>query len=63
MTTIDIDQDRLPTTESIMNNPTVSYFVKNALREAKHRDDLDALRDAELVAAILQRDYREAHSA
>jgi hypothetical protein len=45
----------LPSTETILASPCTSYWLKDAIRAALSRDCLDALRDAETLAAILKR--------
>ena len=39
---------------TILNDPSASYWLKNALRSATRRDIVDALNDAETLLAILQ---------
>jgi len=39
---------------TILNDPSASYLLKNALRSATRRDIVDALNDAETLLAILQ---------
>ena len=38
----------------ILNDPSASYWLKDALRSATRRDIVDALNDAEALLAILQ---------
>jgi hypothetical protein len=42
-----------PTINEVLNNPCTSYWLKDAIRTAFNRDILDALRDAELLAKLL----------
>jgi hypothetical protein len=39
---------------TILNDPSASYWLKDALRSALRRDIVDALNDAEALLAILQ---------
>ena len=39
--------------EAILQSPTVSFWVKDALQSALKRDPVDAANDAEMLAAIL----------
>ena len=39
--------------EAILQSPTVSFLVKDALQSALKRDPVDAANDAEMLAAIL----------
>ena len=43
----------LPTPESILASPIASFWLKNALTTALDRDPVDAVMDAELLAAVL----------
>lgn len=49
----------LPTIEELLNAPHVSFWLKNALREALKRDPVDAVKDAELLVLTLQRNVEE----
>jgi hypothetical protein len=42
-----------PSCKAILNDPSASYWLKNALRAALDRDPVDAARDAEILAAAL----------
>ena len=44
----------LPTIPEVLADPSASYWLKDALRSATHRDIIDALNDAEALLAILQ---------
>jgi hypothetical protein len=41
------------TPENILNDPSASDWLKNALRSALNRDVLDAERDAEILFKVL----------
>jgi hypothetical protein len=43
-----------PKIAEILNDPTTSYWLSDALRSALNRDCLDAARDAELLAQVLK---------
>lgn len=43
----------------ILNDPSVSFWVKSAFRESVKRDPVDALRDAELLTVMLAENLRE----
>jgi hypothetical protein len=47
----------VPTRNEVMTSRSASYWLKNALHDAQGRDLLDALRDAEILAAILRREF------
>ena len=38
---------------ALLNDPSVSYWLKEQIRASKERDILDALCDAELLVAVL----------
>lgn len=42
-----------PSPDGLLNDPAVSYWLKDVLRSALARDPVDAARDAELLAAVL----------
>ena len=46
-------QQAPPTPESILASPVASYWLKDALTSALGRDPVDAVMDAELLAAVL----------
>lgn len=46
-------QPAVPDVESILNDPSASFWLKDALRSALQRDPVDAARDAEVLAAVL----------
>jgi hypothetical protein len=46
-------QSAAPDLDAILNNPSASLWLKDALRSALQRDPVDAARDAELLAVVL----------
>lgn len=40
--------------EEILNDPTVSFWLKRAIKELLNRDCVDALRDAEILVQIMK---------
>lgn len=40
--------------EQVMADPSASYWLKEALRDALDRDPVDAARDAELLSRLLE---------
>lgn len=49
------DYSNLPSDAELLANPCVSYWLKNAIRDASNRDVVDAANDAELLYAVLIR--------
>ncbi len=47
-------------TNEILDSPDASYWLKNAIRTALHRDIVDAARDAETLSKILTNRMNEA---
>jgi hypothetical protein len=45
----------LPTLQQVLDSPSTSNWLKNALRSAIQRDCVDAANDAEVLAALLRR--------
>lgn len=43
----------MPTADEILNDPSASHWLQNALRQALDRDPVDAANDAEILAAVL----------
>jgi len=43
--------------ESIFSDPSTSYWLRQQIKDSEERDILDALKDAELLAAILQKRF------
>lgn len=48
----------LPIPQELLSDPSVSDWLKSALRDALHRDPVDAVNDAELLAAVLDERLR-----
>lgn len=46
-------QPTAPDVDAILNDPSASFWLKDALRTALQRDPVDAAHDAELLAAVL----------
>lgn len=46
-------QPSTPDVDEILASPSVSFWLKDALRSALQRDPVDAANDAELLASIL----------
>ncbi len=46
-------QPASPDVDAILNDPSASFWLKDALRSALQRDPVDAVRDAELLAVVL----------
>lgn len=44
----------LPTVEEVLNDPSTSHWLKQALSQAVQRDPVDSLRDAELLQNLLE---------
>lgn len=38
---------------AVLNDPSASYWLKNAVKSSLERDPLDALQDAQLLAALM----------
>jgi len=49
--------------EQIIDDPAVSFWLKNALRAALMRDPVDAANDAEVLAQVLDQRCRKILSA
>jgi hypothetical protein len=43
----------MPTIDEILNDPSASNWLRDALRKALDRDPVDAANDAEILAAVL----------
>jgi hypothetical protein len=43
-----------PTIRTIIDDPSVSYWLKRAIREMQDRDPVDAVNDAEALAEIMR---------
>lgn len=46
--------NRIPSIESIMSSPSVSYWLKESLASALKRDSVDAMYDAKLLHQVLE---------
>jgi hypothetical protein len=46
-------QPAAPDVDAILNDPSASLWLKDALRSALQRDPVDAARDAERLAVVL----------
>lgn len=51
---------KTPTVQELLDSPSVSFWLKNALRAALSRDCVDAAADAGLLADVLQERADEA---
>ena len=47
------------TVDELLNNPSVSFWLKDALTTALNRDPVDALNDAELLTEALKNHVEE----
>jgi len=47
-----------PTAAEVLDDAAASKWLKSALREALHRDPVDALNDALVLAAVLESHLR-----
>ena len=56
--TDDRNEHDLPTIEEVLRDPSASFWLKAALRSALGRDPVDAVNDAEVLAALLDRRCR-----
>lgn len=45
--------------DDLLNDPSISDWLKNALRTALNRDPVDSLNDARLLAAALENHLEE----
>ena len=55
----DQQPDDLPTIEQILADPAASDWLKTALRSALSRDPVDAANEAEVLAMLLDRRWRQ----
>lgn len=46
--------DRHIGVEEVLNSPEASYWLKDMLRASLRRDPVDAVKDAEVLVAVLQ---------
>lgn len=49
-----MDSLSVPSTETILNDPAASYWLKQAVKDAMQRDPLDALADAIALSVVLR---------
>ena len=59
-----IVERRMNATEKIratLAYPSTSYWLKEAIRGTSHRDQVDAFRDATILAALLEEYLNELH--
>lgn len=45
--------------EEILNSPSTSYWLKNAIKQSLERDIVDALDDAESLTVILSQHFEK----
>lgn len=43
--------------DSLLRDPSISYWLKTQIVESKGRDILDSIRDAELLLSVLNRRF------
>jgi len=53
------DLEELPSVEAVIEDPASSYWLKASVQAAIQRDPVDALNDALLLAALLDRRLRD----
>lgn len=51
---------QIPTVDELIASPCTSYWLKDALRVLSQRDVLDASRDAEILALVMQKRCEDA---
>jgi hypothetical protein len=49
-----MSENSIPTVQQLLDNSSVSFWLKDALRSALNRDCVDAAHDAELLAKVLK---------
>ena len=52
------EPDEIPSVEAVIEDPASSYWLKSTVRSALMRDPADALNDALLLTALLDRHLR-----
>jgi hypothetical protein len=52
------EQPEVPTVEDLLNDPSTSFWLRNALTSALLRDPVDAANDAEILARVLDQQCR-----
>ena len=50
----DVIEPNVLTIERVLNDPSASYWLKDALKQAFDRDPVDAASDAAILAVLLQ---------
>jgi len=45
---------RIYSEEDVLNDPAISFWLKEQIKKTKNRDVLDSLRDAELLVSLLE---------
>jgi hypothetical protein len=53
------DIEELPSVEAVIEDPASSYWLKASVQSAIARDPVDALNDAIVLAALLDRRLRD----
>lgn len=61
-TLAEISEPTLPTRETILADPSASFWLKGALRSSEQRDIVDSMGDADLLFEILKREADEVAS-
>ena len=51
---------KTPTEQELLNDPSISYWLKGQIQSSKSRDCLDALLDAEILVEVLKERVRKA---
>ena len=51
---------KTPTEQELLNDPSISYWLKGQVQASQSRDCLDALLDAELLVEVLKERVRQA---
>jgi len=51
---------KTPTEQELLNDPSISYWLKGQVQSSKSRDCLDALLDAEILVEVLKERVRQA---
>jgi hypothetical protein len=49
------NEDDVPSVETLLRDPSTSFWMRNALVSAMSRDPVDSANDAELLAKVLNR--------
>ena len=56
---LDLPSDYPSASEIVLNSPFHSFWLLGAIRDLAARDPLDAVRDAEILCALMQQRCRE----